>query len=113
MNLEQLINTPNPPPVGEIIRSIISAPHIALSITEAARKLSIGRPAFSNVINGNAGLSRLLAFSIEQSFQFEAEALLKYQAVWQYREFIKLVNRDRNRAMSAPQRRRDYARIST
>lgn len=49
------------------------------NVTEAAQRLRIGRPALSNVLNGNAELSLELAIRIEDVFQYSAAALLHYQ----------------------------------
>ena len=50
-----------------------------LSVTEAAALLGIGRPALSNVLNGNAGLSIPLALAIERHLGASARDLLILQ----------------------------------
>ena len=49
------------------------------TVTDLAQRLSITRPALSNVLNGNAALSIPLALQIERIFGLEARALLVRQ----------------------------------
>jgi addiction module HigA family antidote len=51
-----------------------------LSVTAAAKTLGVGRPALSNLLNGNASLSPEMATRIEKAFGASSEALLKMQA---------------------------------
>jgi addiction module HigA family antidote len=51
-----------------------------LSVTAAAKTLGVGRPALSNLLNGNASLSSEMATRIEKAFGASSEALLKMQA---------------------------------
>jgi addiction module HigA family antidote len=51
-----------------------------LSVTTAAKTLGVGRPALSNLLNGNASLSSEMATRIEKAFGASSEALLKMQA---------------------------------
>lgn len=51
-----------------------------LSVTAAAKTLGVGRPALSNLLNGNASLSSEMATRIEKAFGASGEALLKMQA---------------------------------
>jgi plasmid maintenance system antidote protein VapI len=60
-----------------------------LSVTEAAVLLNISRPAFSNVVNGNASLSIELAFRLEREFRMRARALLIQQLNEQIEEETK------------------------
>lgn len=50
--------------------------HRKLSVTEAAEKIGIGRPALSNVLNGNAALSIELALKLEKLFGVDARRML-------------------------------------
>lgn len=61
------------------------------SVTDAAAMLSIGRPALSNVLNGNADLSVELAAKIEDRFRYSALALLQYQAARKLRKYRETV----------------------
>jgi addiction module HigA family antidote len=49
-------------------------------VTAAAKALGVGRPALSNLLNGNASLSPEMASRIEKAFGAGGEALLKMQA---------------------------------
>lgn len=49
------------------------------SVTDAAKRLGIGRPALSNMLNGNADLSIELALKIEKVYGQSADALLYAQ----------------------------------
>lgn len=59
---------------AEVLRDELAAR--GLSVTEAARRLQIVRPAFSQVINGRASLSVALALRVEQAFGLNARELL-------------------------------------
>ena len=64
--------------IGEYIRrEVIPA---KMSVTAAAKALGIGRPALSNMLNGNAALSPELASKMEQAFGVKAADLLEMQA---------------------------------
>ena len=63
---------------GTFIREKVF-PH-DMTVTAAAERLNIGRPALSRVLNGKASLSPELAKRIQIVFGFPAEKLLKMQA---------------------------------
>ena len=64
--------------VGPYIRAnIIPAD---LSVSEASRRLGVGRPALSNLLNGNARLSRDMALKLERTFGADANMLIRRQA---------------------------------
>ncbi|HEY1258899.1 MAG TPA: HigA family addiction module antitoxin, partial [Stellaceae bacterium] len=63
---------------GPYIRQVVLP--IDLSVTAAAKTLGVGRPALSNLLNGNASLSPEMATRIEKAFGASSEALLKMQA---------------------------------
>src|SRR5258708_6015418 len=71
---------PHPPHIGQLMRVIVLPRN--MTVAKLAKTLRIGRPALSNVLNGNAALSVQLAAKIEDVFRFKAEALLKYQVEW-------------------------------
>lgn len=50
-----------------------------MSVTEAARRLGVGRPALSNLLNGNASLSPDMAVRLERAFGADRQELLKMQ----------------------------------
>ncbi len=51
-----------------------------MSVTEAARKLGVGRPALSNLLNGRAALSQNMALRLEATFGADRTKLLQLQA---------------------------------
>ena len=64
--------------VGEYIRQhVIPA---GMSVKEAASRLGVGRPALSNLLNGNAALSPDMAVRLEKSFGADRQKLLDMQA---------------------------------
>jgi len=64
--------------IGPFIREkIIPA---GVSVSEAARRLGVGRPALSNLLNGNATLSRDMALKLERVFGADANMLIRRQA---------------------------------
>lgn len=50
-----------------------------LSVKDAAKLLGVGRPALSNLLNGNAALSQEMAFRIEKTFGSDARQLMEIQ----------------------------------
>ena len=54
----------------------------AMSVTDAAKRLGVGRPALSNLLNGNASLSPTMALRLQKSFGFDRQKLLDLQAVF-------------------------------
>ena len=51
-----------------------------MSVTEAARRLGVGRPALSNLLNGRADLSQAMALRLEGTFGADRTKLLELQA---------------------------------
>jgi addiction module HigA family antidote len=68
-----------------------------LSVKKVAELLNIGRPALSNLLNGNAGLSREMALRLEKAFGAKSEDLLKLQA-----DFDDFQTRDHARQIAVP-----------
>lgn len=64
--MKQLIQH-NPPHPGEILLEVYLEP-LGLSVTEAAQKLLISRPRLSDIINGKAGISPLMALKLGKAF---------------------------------------------
>ena len=50
-----------------------------LTVTEAARRMGVGRPALSNFLNGKAALSPAMAVRLERTFGADRDALLDLQ----------------------------------
>ena len=53
-----------------------------MSVTDAAKRLGVGRPALSNLLNGNASLSPTMALRLEKSFGFDGQKLLDLQSAF-------------------------------
>ena len=53
-----------------------------MSVTKAADLLGVGRPALSNLLNGNAALSSEMALRLEKAFGAKSETLLQMQAAY-------------------------------
>ena len=51
-----------------------------MTVTEAARRLGVGRPALSNLLNGRAALSQEMALRLEGTFGADRARLLELQA---------------------------------
>ena len=54
----------------------------AMSVTQAAKVIGVGRPALSNLLNGNSGLSREMAAKLEKAFGVSANDLLSMQSAF-------------------------------
>lgn len=64
--------------LGRFIRNqVIPA---GMSVTEAAKRLGVGRPALSNLLNGNSSLSPRMAVLLEETFDANRQELLRRQA---------------------------------
>ena len=53
-----------------------------MSVTEAAERLGVGRPALSNFLNGKSSLSHGMAAKLERAFGADAQDLLERQAAF-------------------------------
>ena len=53
-----------------------------MSVTDAAKRLGVGRPALSNLLNGNSSLSPTMALRLEKSFSADRQNLLDLQAAF-------------------------------
>ena len=51
-----------------------------LTVTDAAKLLGVGRPALSQLLNGNAALSPEMAMRFEKVFGVKMDTLLRMQA---------------------------------
>jgi addiction module HigA family antidote len=51
-----------------------------MSITKAAQLIGVGRPALSNLLNGNAALSADMAARLEKAFKYPRKDLMEMQA---------------------------------
>ena len=64
--------------VGQHIRNRVIP--LGMSVTDAAARLGVGRPALSNLLNGKASLSQDMALRLERAFGADREELLELQA---------------------------------
>lgn len=53
---------------------------LGMSVTKAAQLMGVGRPALSNLLNGNAALSGEMAARLEKAFSFPRKDLMEMQA---------------------------------
>ena len=76
--MTQDMNPPLHP--GGFVRERVLPP--GLSVTEAAKKLGVGRPALSNLLNGKSSLSPGMAARLEKAFGADGRELLDRQATF-------------------------------
>ena len=55
-----------------------------MSVTDAAKRLVVGRPALSNLLNGKSSLSHDMAVKLEKSFGADRQKLLNLQAEFDF-----------------------------
>lgn len=63
---------------GEILAEDV-LPRYRLNVTEAAARLGVARPGFSNVLNGKRAITPDLALKVERVFGYPAHLLLTMQ----------------------------------
>jgi addiction module HigA family antidote len=63
---------------GEVIRAICLEP-LGLSVTAAAKGLSVTRKVLSDLLNGHSGVSAEMAIRLEKAFGSTAETWLRMQ----------------------------------
>jgi addiction module HigA family antidote len=66
-----------PHPGTRIKAEVIPA---GMSVTKAAQLIGVGRPALSNLLNGNAALSSDMAARLEKAFKYPRKDLMEMQA---------------------------------
>ena len=65
---------------GQFIKSeVIPA---GISVKKAAEMIGVGRPALSNLLNGNAALSPEMALRLEKAFGVKRDLLLEKQKAY-------------------------------
>ena len=69
---------PHSTDVGRFIRQRVIPS--GMTVTEAARRLGVGRPALSNLLNGRAALSQDMVLRLEGTFGADRAKLLEFQA---------------------------------
>jgi addiction module HigA family antidote len=78
---------------GHFIKSSVIPP--GMSVKKAAELIGVGRPALSNLLNGNASLSPDMALRLEKAFGVKRKDLLRRQAA-----FDDLQNRHREKEVA-------------
>jgi addiction module HigA family antidote len=73
--MSALTDAPHP---GTRIRAEVIP--LGMSVTKAAQLMGIGRPALSNLLNGNAALSADMAARLEKAFKYPLKDLMEMQA---------------------------------
>jgi addiction module HigA family antidote len=66
------------PHPGTRIKAEVIPP--GMSVTKAAQLMGVGRPALSNLVNGNAALSADMAARLEKAFNYPLKDLMEMQA---------------------------------
>ena len=74
------MSSQSPAPPGAHIRTQVLPK--GLSLGKAAELLGVGRPALSNLLNGNAALTTEMALRLEKAFGVSAQELLAMQAAY-------------------------------
>ena len=90
----------NPVHPGAIVREDCLA-ELGLSVTEAARRLGIGRQALSNLVNEKAGVSIEMAYRLSKAFGSTPEHWLRMQLAYdlaQSRDLEKKIRVERIKA---------------
>lgn len=78
----------NPPHPGEALNELCLKP-LGLSVTRAAKALGVTRKALSELLNGRAGVSTLMAIRIAKATNTTPESWLTMQVsydLWQTRK---------------------------
>jgi addiction module HigA family antidote len=70
----------NPPHPGEILKDVL--PALGLTVTAAAKQLSVTRVALSRVVNGQAAISAEMAIRLALWLGGSAESWLRMQAAY-------------------------------
>jgi addiction module HigA family antidote len=77
----------NPPHPGEIVRELCLAP-LDLSVVDAAKALGVSRKSLSQLLNGRAGVSPMMALRLSLAFGTSPESWLNHQThydLWKLR----------------------------
>ena len=78
----------NPPHPGRSVRHDCLEP-LGLNVTEAARRLGIGRKQLSDIVNGHAGISPAMAIRLDKAFGGGAHTWLRLQAAYDLAQAMK------------------------
>jgi len=72
----------NPAHPGEVLQDWLEG----ISVTEAARKLSVTRSALSRILHGHAGISADMALRLAEALGTSPELWLNMQTAWDLRQ---------------------------
>lgn len=78
----------NPPHVGEILRELFLS-ELGVSVTEAAEKLGVSRPALSRLIHEKTGISAEMAIRLGKAFNNSPEFWMNMQKQYDLWEAVK------------------------
>lgn len=78
----------NPPHPGLSVRHDCLQP-LALSVTEAARKLGVSRKQLSDIVNCHSGISPEMAIRLDKAFGGGAETWFRLQAAYDLAQAMK------------------------
>jgi len=56
---------------------------VGMTVTKAASLMGVGRPALSNLLNGNSALSAEMATRLEKAFKVPLKELMEMQAQYE------------------------------
>lgn len=87
----------NPVHPGIIVREDCLKP-LKLTVTEAAKKLGVGRPALSSLINGRAAVSIEMAYRLSKAFGSTPDHWMRMQLAYdlaQSRDLAKQIKVER------------------
>jgi addiction module HigA family antidote len=82
----------NPPHPGLSVRHDCLAP-LELGVTEAAKRLGVGRKQLSGIVNGRAGISPELAIRLDKAFGGGAETWYRLQTAYDLAQAMKHADR--------------------
>jgi addiction module HigA family antidote len=71
----------NPPHPGAIIRELCIEP-LGITVAEAAQALGVSRKSLSELLNGRAGISPLMAIRLSMAFSTSAESWMNQQSMY-------------------------------
>lgn len=71
----------NPPHPGELVREECLAP-LGLTVTAGAAALGVSRKVLSDIVNGRAGISALMAIRLSKAFGGTPETWLNMQSAY-------------------------------
>jgi addiction module HigA family antidote len=71
----------NPPHPGAIIRELCIEP-LGITVAEAAQALGVSRKSLSELLNGRAGISPLMAIRLSMAFSPSAESWMNQQSMY-------------------------------